>query len=172
MSEKKSDPTVPDLTMPHLTGEAGLPTDQLREQLEKATAQTLVEQAKADDPRLKERYTFEFDWKDLRGRRWTGKFTNRILTVRERSLAGAMQARLAAGMPYSSLDSLTAELNLIISHMAFSLEMNEDRPDWSKDLRSVHDPALVQALFREVQAHEGMFLGWGQAETGGAPSAE
>lgn len=110
-----------------------------------------------EDPRQKDEYSFDLEYIDGRNNAWKGRFTNKILTIRERQLSGIMRARLAGGVPAESLDPLTAELNLIISHLTFSLTA---RPDWAKDLQSLNDIQLLQAIYTEVASHEAGFFGW------------
>lgn len=112
-----------------------------------------------NDPRHQKEYTFEFKWTDGRGKVWQGTFRNRILSMRERSMAGIMRARLAGGQPYESLDILTREINLMVAHMTFSLA-EDDRPEWAKDLNAIDDVRLLQALYDEVLKHENTFFGW------------
>lgn len=133
-----------------------LSTDDLKEEVKAAEDQAVP---KEDDPKLKPVYTFNIEWTDPTGHVWSGKFTNKILTVGERQSAGSMRARMSGGMPENSLDALTSELNLITSHMAYSLGAVEDRPAWAKDLRELSYPKLVQAIYREVQSHETRFHG-------------
>ena len=112
-----------------------------------------------DDPKTRKEYTFDFEYKS-QGKVWKGQFTNRILTMKDRQLSGVMRARMAAGLPSESLDALTAEINLMIAHLTFSLD-ETDRPDWAKDLRDIEDVRLLQALYEEVASHEATFFGWG-----------
>ena len=58
-----------------------------------------------------------------------------------------MRSRLSNGVPTESLDEITNELNLMISHLEFSLIK---RPDWAEDLRSFLDISLLQAIYAEV----------------------
>jgi hypothetical protein len=151
----------------HLTdAAAAVPskTDDLKAEVERAVEPPQAEEQKLDDPKLEEKYAFHFDWKDRRGRRHVGDFVNQILSIRDRQLAGVMRARLAGGMPQESLDPLTDELNLMVSHMAFSLV---EKPDWANELRDVKDPALLQEIYKEVLSHEATFLGWGNPEAAG-----
>lgn len=142
-----------------------LSTDALKAEAKDAEA---AAEPKTADPRLCPTYTFDFAWRDPSGKVWEGRFTNKVLTIAERQQAGVMRARMAGGLPENSLDPLTSELNLMIAHLAFSLEETEKMPEWAKDLRQVRYPRLVQALYREVSAHEAAFLGFGEDSVGGA----
>lgn len=152
MSTEANTP-MPDMAMPHL----GQSTTQIKEEVEQAA--TLPEKGapNLDDPKLKEEWTFQFKWLDPVGHVSAGTFTNKILSIAERQLSGAMRARLSGGVPFDSLDPLTDELNLILSHLAFSLTV---KPKWAEDLRTVKYPALLQALYEEVASHEAVFLGF------------
>lgn len=114
-----------------------------------------------DDPKGHERYSFELDWTDGRGKRWLGEFTNKILSLRERQLVGVMRARFAGGMPVSSVDEMTHEINLMLAHLAFSLV---EKPDWAEELRNIQNVQLLQEIYAEAASHEATFLGWGAAE--------
>lgn len=112
---------------------------------------------KGPNPRHERVYTFDFVWKDGRGKKWEGTFQNQILSISDRQLVGIMRARMGSNAPVEALDALTRELNLMISHMSFSLI---ERPDWAKDLRALQDVRLLQALYTEVAEHEATFFGW------------
>lgn len=105
-------------------------------------------------------YEFEFDWEDKRGQHWTGTFCNKILTIGERQSMGILRARLGGGVAMDSLDPLTQELNLMVSHMTYSLK---ESPEWAKDLNKLTDISLVQAIYEEVIDHEATFLGYKKA---------
>jgi hypothetical protein len=148
----------PDHLIPETTAE-------LRQDVEK-TAEAEERQPGPDpkDPRLQKVYPFDFQWRDGRGKLWVGKFINHILNIRERSLRGLMRAKLAGGMPYESLDMLTAEQNLMVAHLTYSLE---EAPDWAENLMSLTDPDLVAAIYEEVALHEATFRGLNRAQEGG-----
>jgi hypothetical protein len=69
-----------------------------------------------------------------------------------------MRARLAGGLPQESLDPLTREINLMVSHLAFSLV---EKPVWAEELRDLDDVRLLQAIYEEVLSHEASFHGYG-----------
>jgi len=131
-------------------------TDDLKEEVQQDT------EPKKEDPKQKEKYGFDFKWKDGRGKLWEGHFVNKILSIAEQQSVGITRAKLAGGMPTSTIDPLTAEINLIISHLTFSLE---DKPDWAKDLRKLNNIELLQNLYQEVADHEAMFFGYNDTET-------
>jgi hypothetical protein len=54
------------------------------------------------------------------------------------------------------LDPLTAEINHILTHMTQSLI---ERPDWAKDMLSLTNYEVLQALYLEVDSHESRFHG-------------
>ena len=111
----------------------------------------------AIDPRSQSQWVFKFRHEDGLGKVWEGEFTNKILSIRERSLVGITRARLAGGLPTEAIDEYTEELNLIMAHLMFSLE---EAPDWAKDLQSLESFELLQAIYMEVSSHEAYFRGW------------
>lgn len=141
------------LEMPHLR-----PTNELA-----AEAVEAVEGAKprVEDSRESSEYTFDFDWKDRKGKRWTGKFTSKILTLGEQGLVGILRARLSGNVPYESLDEFTREVNFLVAHLTYALK---ERADWAQDLRSLNDITLLQALYAEVAKHEAIFRGGSPTE--------
>jgi hypothetical protein len=143
------------LTLEHLNLP---PTEDLKTEVQ-AAVEPAKPAAPENDPRHQKEYTFEFKWADGRDRVWEGTFTNHVLSVKERSMVGVMRARLSGGQPYDALDPLTQEINLMISHMTFSLA-EKDRSGWAKDLREIENLQLLQALYGEVVKHESTFFGW------------
>ena len=135
-------------------------TDEVLKRVEKKIE--AEKEKKAADPRCEEKYTFNFEFKEPNGNSWTGKFTNRALSIAEMQMVGALQAEFAGGRSYDSLDPLTQELNMICAWMAISLE---DKPKWAEDLRSLKSIALVQKLYGEVALHEATFHGVGKAKS-------
>lgn len=150
--------------------EVEIPTDDdLKKKVEEAS---LPEKPKVDpdkpDPRGEKKYTFNIEYKDARGKVWKGQFTNKILSIHERQQVGIMRSMLGAGQPVSSLDALTVELNLMVAHMSYSLT---EKPQWAENLRSLEDPAVLQAIYTEVDSHESFFLGWGQTQSESAEAS-
>lgn len=129
-----------------------------------AAAKTAVEEAvqppraknepDTNDPRFQKQYPFAFEWRDSRGKLWVGDFENTILTLRHKSMVGVMRAKLAGGVPAEALDPVTAELNLMVSHLTFSLTKV---PDWAEDLMALDDQELVGQLFDKAMEHERFF---------------
>lgn len=147
-------------TPKHIT--ENLPVD--LDETKKEIRQTMVPQEKEPvippEVSLKgnREYTFWFDWTSPSGKNYQGEFTNRVLSLGDKSAAGVLRAKLAGGMPLASLDDITVEINLIISHLTFSLVK---RPEWaSGDLRELDELALLQAIYEEVVSHEATFLGY------------
>lgn len=140
-----------DLTeLPHL--------QDLKEAVEDSIAEKPVKKSKQADPKDQEEYTFDFEWKNGSGKAWKGQFTNKILTIRERQLVGLLRARLAGGMPIEALDETTNDINLMVSHMSYSLVT---KPDWAEDLTALTDVRLLTELYLEVLTHENHFCGYG-----------
>lgn len=108
-----------------------------------------------------EKLTFEFDYTDRRGFKWTGTFVNRILTIADQAKVGLVRAQLSAGLNPSSLDFTTAQQFEMRAHLAVSLERV---PDWAKNLGQIRDVTVLEAIYQEVATHEARF--WGDAAEG------
>lgn len=134
-----------------------LKPESIVEEVKKA-AEEVPPKIPENDPKFQNVYTFNFDWVDGRGKHWTGKFTNHILTIREQQLVGQLAARLRGGLPHDAMDAYTNELNLMLSHLTVSLA-TEDRPDWAKNLEDIENVELLQALYAEVDSHQRTFRG-------------
>jgi hypothetical protein len=131
-------------------------TEDLKEEL---TQKLDLDQKEAKpDPKAEKEYTFQIDYKGGNGKMWKGAFRNRILSIRDRQVVGVMRARLCGGLPQESLDPLTREINLMVSHLAFSLV---EKPAWAEELRDLDDVRLLQAIYEEVLSHEASFHGYG-----------
>lgn len=150
---KKPDPLEPT----HL-----IPDDRSTEQIKEAAQKAVdaVPGAAEDEAKkalMRERvYTFRLDYKSHDGRVWQGAFTNKIPDVKTRSAIGVMRAQLGGGMPVSSLDEMTQEINAMVAHLTFSLT---SAPEWAKDLRALDNTDVLYYLYAEVMAHEATFLG-------------
>ena len=141
--------------MDHLVTEVPEKTEDLKKEIEESVDK---EGEDKEDPKTQREYTFHFKWKAPKSTKvWEGDFTNKILDIRTRSQVGVMRARLALGVPLESLDELTAEINLMISHMAYSLIKT---PKWAEDLRDLTSIRLLQEIYEEVLAHEATFHGY------------
>lgn len=134
-----------------------LEDDVLKEDLERKIAPEENETVDPDDPKAQKEYTFKLNYTDGRGKVWNGEFTNKILSIKERQLVGALRSQYSGGLPVESLDALTVEMNLMLAHMAYSLTA---KPKWADNLRDLEDVALVQAIYGEVASHEAIFFGW------------
>lgn len=115
------------------------------------------------DPRNEKSYTFAFRYTDQRNRVIVGTFTNKILSMYERSRVAVMSAQLGGGLPASALEPVAAERNYVLAFMTFSLDPK--RPDWAKDLLQIDDENLLYALWKEVCSHE-QFYFRGSEESG------
>lgn len=102
-------------------------------------------------------YTFAFEYAAKSGKRYAGTFTNRVPDIRTKMMIGTLRAQMTGGQPTNSLDTETFNVSLMVAHMTYSLD--ENRPDWAKDLRNLDDVDVVYALFEEVSSHESTFLG-------------
>lgn len=141
------------LTARHLKDEIPEKTEDLKRTIEAEVDEKPVPK---NDPKMEKKYTFSINWKDNQGKVWKGDFVNNILSIRERQMVGVMRARLGNALPAESLDLLTQELNLMVSHLSFSLEK---KPDWAEDLRGLEHVELLQNIYMEVMAHEATFFG-------------
>ena len=101
-------------------------------------------------------YTFTLNWTDGRGKVWAGKFTTKILSIRERAQVGLMRARLNGGLPTEAIDGYTAEINFIVANLVYCLTQ---KPEWAKDLMALDSVPLLQAIYQEVASHEATFFG-------------
>ena len=139
------------LTMSHL--EEGTDVDSLRAATERAVSRAPVQDA--DAPPDEDTWTFTFKYSDVRGKVWSGVFTNKILDIEKQSLVAVLRARLQGGMASEAFDAGVQDLNLAVAHMTFSLESKEP---WAKDLMKVKDPAVVLALYEKVRSHEDRYF--------------
>jgi hypothetical protein len=116
------------------------------------------DEVQSADPKDSKEYTFDFSHTDPRGKVWTGKFTNRILTVKQRRLMKVTKAQLAGGVPMSALDADIWEMNEMIAHLSVSLvKTAEGFPSWAKDLEELYDEEIITKLYGEVASHEATF---------------
>jgi hypothetical protein len=107
-----------------------------------------------EDPKAQLEYTFPLEYKDPRGKLWTGEFRNRILSIRQKQQVKVLKARIGGGLPVEALDADVWTLNEAIAHMTFSLVK---RPDWAKNLDELYDEQIVYKLYEEVASHEARF---------------
>lgn len=147
-------PVIQELNMPHLAQDAEEAAENLKEKITNLANTT---QEGEDNPREAEEYTFKFEWKDARGKSWSGEFTNKILTVLDRQIVGALQAQWQDHKPALAIDPELANMTYTVAHMTVSFV---NRPTWAKDLRTLHSLELIQALYLEVLAHEATFHGY------------
>lgn len=110
-----------------------------------------------NDPRNAEQYTFTLRHRDARNKLWEGTFTSKILSIGERQLVGVLRSRYQGGATLESLDASTADLNLKLAHLSYSLV---HYPKWAEKMRELRDPGVIDAIYQEVASHEAFFLGW------------
>lgn len=148
----------PDLEAPELPSD-----DELRESVVKGTLEREDKgpekgvKRRSDDRRSHREFTFSLNFMDETGKAWLGEFTTKILSIHDRQRSGILRAQLGGGLPLESFDAVTAELNMIMAHLTFSLTQ---RPPWAESLRTLDDPSILQAIYAEVASHEAFFLGW------------
>jgi hypothetical protein len=146
------------LTPSHLA-DPGPSMDELKQRIEAAVA---PKPTTADEKKLRmreRRYTFPFSFRTKTEELFA--FTSLVPDVRTRGMIGVMRAQLSGGLPYTSIDPFTNEMNLMVATLAYSLEAKsgESLPAWAQDLRTVTDVDVIYALYEEVSAHETTFLG-------------
>ena len=110
---------------------------------------------KLADPKTQKTYSFSFEWSAPNGTKLQGSFTNKILTIAERSEVDIRLARLNGGMPIESLPPLSVERNQALAWMSLSLK---DRPDWAKDLMALEYEGVIFELWAMVGAHESAYF--------------
>lgn len=152
MSQKQVTSLQERLTPSHLIPET---EEALREEIKEISSEAKKPED-ATDPRDSVEYAFELNFEDGKGKVWKGRFVNKILSIRERQMVGVMRARLTGGAPYESMDPLTSEINLMVTHLTTSLK---ERPEWAKDLLTLTNYEILQAIYLEVDSHESKFHG-------------
>lgn len=118
------------------------------------------------DPKEARAYTFDFSYTDARGKLYAGKFTNQILTIKQRRQVKVTKAQMSGGVSVSALDADQWEMNEMIAHMAISLD-RKSMPEWALDLEELTDDRIVYQLYAEVASHEATFRGGGAADPSG-----
>lgn len=148
---------LPDFSMPHLR----TLHDEVGEQLNAATRidddknDEAAEDVK-EDPRMQLEYSFDFTWTSGAGKKFKGRFTNKVLTLGQKMKVGVVRGRRQAGTPIDCLSPMVIELIYILTWLEESLT---HRPPWAQDLQSLHDEELVQAIFDQIAEHERIFHG-------------
>lgn len=122
-------------------------------------SQTALEAAGVAQPSEKRKKAqrekpFHVHFQSADGAVYDGDFTNKILSLGQRSVVGALQAKFADGVPYETLDYDTRRLNEMVAHLSVSLVR---RPDWFKDIAGIYDVDLLQVVYAEVLTHEAEF---------------
>jgi hypothetical protein len=131
---------------------------------EVAAASTPVEAPAGPDPRENESWSFLFTFKDPSGRMFEGEFTNKILTVGERTRSGLICARLRNNTPASALDDESAALTAALAHLELSLVK---RPKWAEKLDKLVSPFVVLELWNRARGHEDFYFRHGAVEENG-----
>jgi hypothetical protein len=166
--DQPAKPLSPEAHRKQIAEALAMPTmqDAKRDSLHSMTRTEPDKAEKQRKGRMCEVYAFELDWEDHRKRRWQGRFTNKILTIRERKLFGSLRARQAGGVPLESLSPDTSSLIFMTCWMEISLQ--DPRPEWFRDIDSLSNINLIEAVFEEVAAHERTFHGDGEPPPSGA----
>lgn len=119
----------------------------------------------ADDPKMRDTYAFDIKWTDGREKVWSGRFVNKILSIRERKMFANLLTRQTGNAPLGSIPENAFTLVYTTCWMDISLQA---RPEWFRDMDSLLDEGLIEAVFEEVAAHERCFHGH---KPPGAPSS-
>lgn len=112
-------------------------------------------------PRPGRTHTFQLDVYTGDGH-MTGSFTTRVLSIADQMAVGRLRAKMLASL---AVDDQTTFLAEMLAHLQLALV---ERPDWAKDLLGLDDAATVEAIYREVAAHEANFRRARAAGGGGA----
>ena len=142
--------------MSSIKSAAGGTAAELAKQIDRAETSPEETAAELDEPRMKKRWSFEFDYTDKRGRRWRGEFTNKILSIDDINRVGTIRAGACNYAPITSLDLATINNAETLAHLTVSLVK---RPTWAADLGALHDPEVLAKLYQEVSSHEEIFHG-------------
>ncbi len=105
-------------------------------------------------------FTFDIDWVHPRSKkRFSGLFTNKILTLQDQVSVGNLRSVLTNSLPVDSLDGETATLSMAQAHMGYSLVV---KPKWF-DPTQLHSAQLLYMVYDKVLEHEKFFRGPPQA---------
>lgn len=112
----------------------------------------------AADPRAAEEYEFTLEVREPRGKVWSGKFKNRILTIEERVNIGLTATAMANGIPWRMLDEDTQYLLTALAHLSKSLV---EKPRWFviTGEHAMKNTRIISKVYAEVSAHEAYFRG-------------
>lgn len=155
---------MPDAIPPHLK-EAMEADDDAKERVEEEAKKEAPDDEKKEltevqRAMMQKEYNFEFSYKDAHGKVWTGTFTNTVTSIKMQRLIGRYRAELNLGTPFTMLDPVTSELNMILAHLGFSLKVDANpEGHWAHDLEALEDFNVLYKLYEEVMAHEATFLG-------------
>lgn len=114
----------------------------------------------SNDPRNQKVWIFQFEYEDQKKAKKTGTFTNKILNLADRTKVDVFAAQLGGGLPFNSLDPISAERNRALAWLSLSLA--EDRPSWAKNLFEIEDEALLFSLWEKIQSHERFYFRGGE----------
>lgn len=143
--------------------------EELKEELDGKEQSPEEQVAELDEPRLKERWTFEFAYTDRRGREWKGEFENQILSIDDVTRVGTIRAASCANAPIESLDMATLQNAEALAHLSVSLIK---RPKWAAQLGKLKDGEILRRLYGEVSSHEDIFHGRGPDQEAGASGTQ
>lgn len=153
--------TMEELKMQHLAES----TDELVAAVRASDADETRDAPPKPDPRDAEQWAFQFDWKDKRGKRWSGEFINKIIDIQETQQIAVIKSKMLGGVALASVSDEVQLLTGFVAHMSVSLTK---KPDWAKDLRRIKDPALIYRLWAEVDSHESHYFRYGEDQEKGS----
>lgn len=151
------------LTPKHIADDFPEKAEDLKKDIDETIAPKPKKKSPSESLKANKEYPFDFSWTSPNGKVWEGQFTNKILSISDRQRKGLAIARFSGGMPLESIDELTYEINIIVAHLMYSLVKF---PDWAKDLTSLDEVSLIQAIYKEVLSHENTFFGYGEDQAG------
>lgn len=90
-----------------------------------------------------------------------GVFKHKVPDVKTRRAIGLQRARLNAGLPPESLDVMTNDIHIALSHFMHCLDVSENPEDhWARNLDALDDHVPLIQLYEEVDTHVATFRGY------------
>lgn len=121
-----------------------------------------INSPKEDREQVPDRYTFEIDIKDSRGKQYRGSFTTKAPTIADLINIGRLKASY---LPEGAVDDpAAAGFNHMVCHLAVVLV---SKPTWWVPHQFYSAEPLL-AVHKEVTAYETRFLGHGQGSRAGS----
>jgi hypothetical protein len=125
------------------------------------------EAERLDDPRLAREWEFDFEFTDRRGRKFSGRFKNKILNFAEQAAVDVVRARICGGLPVEAISIDAYNRAMMIAHLNQSL-LERPSAKWAQKLSDLDDQQLLERLWEKVASHEAVFHGDQPTEGAGA----